>query len=510
MNLNQLVAQVLAADSPGGASVTPEEGQSVLTQAIASGASAADLSALAAQAGIPISEGEIQQFIDSSRLQGNLAAQGSVNDVYEPIPIGQGDPDESNNSGGGGNGGSGGTGSGGTGGSGGNNNVIVGSGNGNNGNPSLSPAQWAQVEQGNTNYLNAIQNSVFSNPNIYLPDGSTQTVSFGQMPNYSAYVQNNPDLLSDFNSPENPFSDMAAFGKWHWETHGKNESGRQMPMASPQEMGMLQPDVRVNLSPQEQAIYDTNQRIRSSLAGIGEEQLQRVYQNMSSPLDGSHLFDPSSFMDFDNLSEITTDPTAGGMEQVRDAMVDRYQPLFDRRREDMKERLMVEGHNPGNESWENQFDDLGRQENDFYLGAMEKAGAEQQRLFSMEGQQRQQDMTERVQQYGMGRDWRGNQINEALTERNLPLNELNALRSGTQIGLPNMTPFQGQTFSAPDFAGAEQETYNRAMYDQMRSDNNRNALFSGLGSIAGTALGGYAQGGGFDSGLFSGLRGMFN
>lgn len=584
--LQDLIAQALDPNSPGGASVTPEEGQDVLSRGMMLGASAEDLSAIS---GIPVSE--INAYIQANGLRGNLAQAGSAEDTYtptannppvntpaaQPPPVTQQTPQptaqptsqpiyaqtnqqvgfgsgaqqqpQTQNPG-----------------------YIQGAGGGGGGSPNASPAEWAQIAQSNADYLNAVQNSIFNNPNITLADGSRQTTTFGNMPDYAAYVQNNPDLLADFQGPNNPFPDIESYGRWHWQNQG-NAEGRQMPLASPSDLGLLQPEVNVNLSPEEQAIYDTNQRSRSALAAMGEQQLGRINQSFNSPTVQGNLYDPSGALsteglfnfsqdpsqylpdtgynfsptqqDLQSYSQYQTQPGIQGYTDIRNDLVAREKERFDQARNDLKSQLMVQGLDPESESFKRQMDNLNRAENDFYLGTagqaagiqnslfnMENqakntqlgaqgtfAGIEQsqkgqqadigQGLFNMEGQRRQQDFSERTMAYDYGKDWRNTQIQEDAYFRNQPLNEYNALTTGTQIGLPQFTGYTGFQTQAPDFAGAEQETYNRSLYDQQRSDNNRNALFQGLGSIAGTALGGYASGGGFSGGLISGARGLF-
>lgn len=148
---------------------------------------------------------------------------------------------------------------------------------------------------------------------------------------------------------------------------------------------------------------------------------------------------------------------------------------MDRRRGSLENDLLVRGLNPGTEAWNARFDDLNRAENDFRLGLNTIAGEEQSRMFNLEGQRRQQEIGERELVYSLGRDWRQNQINEQLANRMLPLNEYNALMSGTQMGLPNMTPYQSTGWQGPNFAGAEQETWNRNFAQDQVSRTQRRA-----------------------------------
>ena len=81
---------------------------------------------------------------------------------------------------------------------------------------------------------------------------------------------------------------------------------------------------------------------------------------------------------------------------------------------------------------------------------------------------RQQEMFEREKQYGVDRDYRDMQINEELAHRMLPLNELNALRTGISQPLFTPTPYQGTNIGAPPLfdagiaqGNADQQDYNR-------------------------------------------------
>jgi hypothetical protein len=71
-------------------------------------------------------------------------------------------------------------------------------------------------------------------------------------------------------------------------------------------------------------------------------------------------------------------------------------------------------------------------------------------------QQAELGATQQISQMlGDERATRGQTIQEALLERQTPLNELNALRSGGQVGMPQFSPFaQQQTTAGPDYLGA--------------------------------------------------------
>lgn len=566
------------------------------------------------------------------------------------------------------------------------NGYITGTTTGGAGSPILSPEEWAQVAQKYAGMNQDMYKVLMENPNIKLPDGSTQTTTFGNVPDYAAYVKNSPDLLKDFQSKENPFNgDMEAFGRWHWENVGSRE-GRILPTGTPDSIGLLQPTVSVDLSPAEQAIYDADQRGRGYRSSVAESLLGRVKDRYTQDLSGEGLTDPSKYLfqgpesysrnaagympsqgdyqfspsydDFASFEQFRFAPTqdqldklgryefapssedvarfnlfdftptredvarmndyrfgpqqsladsvnnwqnqanVGGMDSIYKALMDRESSRFKQAREGLENDLMIRGYTPGTEGWNNRFDDLNRAENDFSLAAMVKAGEEQSRLFNLEGLQKGYQMNvadmlsgmeraqkgqqldtfrtaadielaqnarkaqnyamasdielaqkgqqadnyaraadiERAQKqlqllgyetsagvemdqramdadlgrglfdiessiqrnnaalndqaYSNARDWRQQQINEALTYRNQPLNEYNALMSGTQVNLPNMTPYTGYSSEGIDFVGTEQEGWNRNFAQDQLKQQRKDALMQGLFQLGGSFIGG--------------------
>lgn len=77
---------------------------------------------------------------------------------------------------------------------------------------------------------------------------------------------------------------------------------------------------------------------------------------------------------------------------------------------------------------------------------------------------------------------------QALTERNQPLNEMNALMSGSQVQQPTFGNTPQAQVSGVDYAGLVNNNYNQKMAS-------RNATMGGIAGLAGTALGGWARGG---------------
>lgn len=60
--------------------------------------------------------------------------------------------------------------------------------------------------------------------------GTAGTQGTPAQPDYGAYVQSNPDLMTDFQKVSGKFGgDPASYGQYHWNTYGQNEPGRILP-----------------------------------------------------------------------------------------------------------------------------------------------------------------------------------------------------------------------------------------------------------------------------------------
>ena len=197
------------------------------------------------------------------------------------------------------------------------------------------------------------------------------------------------------------------------------------------------------LTPMGQQRFDQEQRIIGDLGNVAEYGLGRVGDTFATPYD------------------------VGNVDQLQDraesAIMGRLQPMQDRARAAQDVRLSNQGIMQGSEAYRNAQDDLGRQENDARLAAITQA-------FGQRAPALQQD----------------------LALRNLPLNELNALRTGSQVTVPQFNGPTMQSIGAPDVIGATSAGYN-AQLGQFNADQaGSNNMMSGLFSLGGAALGGPA------------------
>ena len=195
------------------------------------------------------------------------------------------------------------------------------------------------------------------------------------------------------------------------------------------------------LTPMGQQRFDQEQRIIGSLGDTAEAGLNRVGQTFGTPFD------------IQNVNQL--------QDRAESSIMERLQPMQDRFRAQRENQLANQGIMMGSEAYRNAQDDIGRQENDARLAAV-------------------------VQ----GLNQRAPALQQDLALRNQPLNELNALRTGSQVTVPQFSGPTAQSVAAPDMLGATAAGYNAQLGAFNASQASGNNMMSGLFSLGGAALGG--------------------
>lgn len=199
----------------------------------------------------------------------------------------------------------------------------------------------------------------------------------------------------------------------------------------------------VNLSPTGQQLLDYSNEASLGLGQQTTNALSRVDQSLSQP------FDYSSVGDVQNAAE--------------GAVTSRLDPMWNQREQQMNTQLINQGLRPGTEAYSNASRDFNVGRNDAYQQAI-LAG-----------------INTMPQTYQMA---------QAL--RSQPLNELNALRTGSQVTNPtfNNVP-QQQTTAGANQLGAAQAQYGAAL-DAYNAQAGASGNFtSGLVGLAGAAATAY-------------------
>jgi hypothetical protein len=214
---------------------------------------------------------------------------------------------------------------------------------------------------------------------------------------------------------------------------------------------------QIELSDTGKQLLDAYNRTSLGLADLQGTAMDRVRDSLAQPFDTSGLIDVNDKTGMDAWDRAT------------DLIRQRQNPELDRQQAALDAKLANQGLTQGSEGWgigQNQF---AKTRNDADIAA-QMAGLQAQDQFF------KQAIT-------------GNQA--TLQQRNflrqLPLNELNALRTGSQVTNPtfNTPGQQGQT-SGPDLLGATSQQY-QAQVGQVNADNARAASNTQAGVGAGIA-----------------------
>ena len=224
----------------------------------------------------------------------------------------------------------------------------------------------------------------------------------------------------------------------------------------------------IEFSPLGAERFGQEERIMRELGGVAEAGIGRVGQAVSQP------FSMTGVPGAPGVPQATEE----GRRAVVEALLARQRPEMERRREAQETALITRGHTRGGPAWAAAQQDLSFSENDALMAAELAGGAEQSRLFGIG-----------AQQYGMGTDARLRAIQEEAYLRQLPLNELNALRSGSQVTPPQFQPYGSAGMQpAPMYNAAMQAgQYGTEVYNAQQAA--ANAQSSGLFGLGAAALG---------------------
>lgn len=211
------------------------------------------------------------------------------------------------------------------------------------------------------------------------------------------------------------------------------------------------------MSPVAQQQYQISQGINTNLLNTASAGLNRVSQQMATPFDMSRL--PT----VDNRNESTR-------QAVAQALMGRLQPQFDRDENAARTRMANQGITQGSEAWRGEMDRLTQAKNDAMMQAQLQAGGEASRMFGDQSAARQ------------------HAIQEQAYLRNLPLSEINALRTGNTPNMPQFQGFSGsQVQAAPLLQGAQ--LGEQAAIDRYNAKmGSRNALFQTAGQLGSAFL----------------------
>lgn len=209
------------------------------------------------------------------------------------------------------------------------------------------------------------------------------------------------------------------------------------------------------LNPEAQKAFEAGQRMQTGLAELGEQGVGQMRDIFSTPftIEGQA-------------------PTYGEHRQgVMDAMMARINQQRARDEETKRAQLVSQGIPVGSEAYAREMDRLDRQQTD----ARQQAEIAAEQMAGMG--------------YSAALQGRGQGIQEQLLQRQTPINELSAFRTGSQVGMPQFQAYGQQAFTGgPDYAGAAQRqgAYDIADYNAQMAQ--QNALMGGLAELGAAGI----------------------
>lgn len=169
---------------------------------------------------------------------------------------------------------------------------------------------------------------------------------------------------------------------------------------------------KINLTPQGQQIYDTQLQQSLGMANLGNQSLQQTQASLGQPADLNTL-----------------------MDQSYGAHTARLDPQWNQAQTSEETKLVNQGLRPGMEAYDNAMRVFNQGKNDAYTQA---------RIAAMQT------------------------MPLTVAARELPLNELNALRTGSQVQMPQFQAYSTPGVQAPNYqsAAAQSGLYNMNVWQQ--------------------------------------------
>lgn len=210
--------------------------------------------------------------------------------------------------------------------------------------------------------------------------------------------------------------------------------------------GNAVPFVTQSFAPGQQQIFENEQALQQQLGFLGIKAADMAGDTITKPLNFNERFGDQ----------------AQGRQQVIDSMMSRYDQDHLNNKENVNSSLIARGHAPGGKGYEVEMDRLARGRND----------ALQQATIAADSK---------------AMDERRQSITEALAERQVPLNEISAFRTGSQIQPLQFSNVAGQNVGAAPVFNAAQAggAYGMDAYDiKSGTYNNMMSGLFGLGAAA--------------------------
>ena len=241
-----------------------------------------------------------------------------------------------------------------------------------------------------------------------------------------------------------------------------------------------QPTITQSLTPEAQKTLEQQQQVQSQLASLSGKGADLAVNVLDKPF----TFGGPSVKTSLDLSNVAKMPVNAGITS-QEAIMSRLEPSLAKQRTSTETNLINQGLRPGTEAYDNAIQLLGQQENDARTQAVLSG-------LNLDTNANAQMYNQALQAGQFENTAQQQALAEAIQQRQMPLNEITALQSGSQIQNPQFGAYQGTNvattpiFAATQAAGqAAQNNYNQQVATQ---NTNTAGLYQLGGAVAGAGM----------------------
>jgi len=236
------------------------------------------------------------------------------------------------------------------------------------------------------------------------------------------------------------------------------------------------PTVRQTLTPTAQKSLEAQQNVDLSLSNLA----QKGTGIASGVLDKPFTFGGPDVQTSLDTSGIAKMPVNAGM-TGQEAIMQRLEPSLARQRVSTETQLINQGLRPGTEAYNNAINLLGQQENDARTQAVTQG-------LNLDIGANAQGYNQALQSGQFANTAQQQALAQAIQQRQMPLNEINALTSSSQIENPQFGAYAGSNVAPPPIAQAtaQQGQFDQNTYNQQVASQNANT--AGLYSLGGAGI----------------------
>ena len=236
------------------------------------------------------------------------------------------------------------------------------------------------------------------------------------------------------------------------------------------------PTIRQTLTPTAQKTLEAQQNVDLSLSNLA----QKGTGIASNVLDKPFSFGGPDVQTSLDTSGIAKMPVNAGM-TGQEAIMARLEPSLAKQRVSTETQLINQGLRPGTEAYDNAIQLLGQQENDARTQAVTQG-------LNLDIGANAQGYNQALQSGQFGNTAQQQMLAQAIQQRQMPLNEINALTSSSQIQNPQFASYMGANVAPPPIAQAtaQQGQFDQNAYNAQVASQNANT--AGLYSLGGAGM----------------------